>query len=235
MTYLKNTLSLLLALLCLSSNAQNTKFSIRLETNVGFSDRIFVADEDVKGVIDVVAELEKTKPAIDFGLLAGYSLSKKVEIAVGVRYTDWGYQTEKRALVPVFPDPVIPDFIAYKSQNRYVEIPIRINYDLHRGKNIFYIWGGYFPSYNISNHIITTSYFPDETITMRVEDLPTAYEYRRFNMIAELGIGISKAISPKIGLTVGPNIRSQTIGIIKDAPLNRLLLFYGLSVGIHLK
>lgn len=217
-------------------SAQESKFTLRIESNIGLSDRMFVNDGSVPEIIvDLWSEIEKTKIGYELGLLIGYNLTDRLSLQSGLRYIDWGYKTDKRALHSAVPDPVVPDFTESKSQNRYLELPLRINYYFQLGSNKVYIWGGYSPSYNLANAVITKSYFSDRTEIMRIEDGSSDYPYRKINMVGELGIGLQRMISNKIGITFGPNLRTQSFGITKGAPLNRMLVFYGLSVGLEFK
>jgi hypothetical protein len=232
----KILLFVFLFLLKSTLSAQASKFTLKVESNIGLSDRMFVNDGSVPEVIeDLWSNIEKPKIGYELGLLIAYNLTDRWSLQSGLRYADWGYKTDKTALYTDFPNPLFPDFTETKSQNRYLELPIRINYYFRSGTNQVYIWGGYSPSYNLTNTIITKSYFSDETVTSKMEDTPFNYSYRKINMVGELGVGLQRMISNKIGLTIGPNLRTQSFGIVKDAPLNRILFFYGLSVGLNFK
>lgn len=175
------------------------------------------------------------KVSYEIGALVDFRLTDRLSIQSGMRYADWGYSTDKSRLQFSISDPSLPEYISSKSQNRYVEIPLRLNYHIPIGKYRLYLMGGWFPSYNLSNNVVTKTYYADRTETMRVEDDPINYEYRTINMIGEFGFGIEKMFSEKFGVTVGPTIRTQSFTIIEEAPLNRVLFFYGLSVGFVFK
>lgn len=215
--------------------AQNSTFTFWIESNTGISDRLFVNDGSIPdAVVEIRSNLEKVRLGYELGLLVEYPLTDRWSVQSGMKYVNWGCQTGRVALNPAIPGPEFPQTQKTKTQNVYLEIPIRVNYKIPLGKGRVLVWGGYSPSYNVRNTITTRSYYTDEAITEKRDD-PDDDRYRRVNLVAELGLGWQVPLSDKLGLRVGPNVRLQTLGQVDEVPLNRQLTFYGLALGIQFK
>lgn len=219
--------------LTLVLNAQESRFMMQIESSLGRSDRFFINNGALpESIVGIWERIEQPKLSYDLGILVGYTLSDRVSIHAGMKYVDWGYQSDKSELIFAVDEPTLPQFMSSKSQNRYIEIPLRLSYHLPLKSNRLKIWGGWYPSYNLSNHTVSKFYYADRVEETRSKDEPVGVSYRKFNMIADLGVGFEKILSEKISFTIGPNFRTQTFGVVDDASLNRVLFFYGLSSAI---
>lgn len=214
-------------------HAQDNHIQLRVESNIGYSDRFFINDGSVPETVVAIWEgIEKSKVAYSIGVLVELKLTKHLGIQAGGRYVDWGYQTDKTEFVSAVVFSQLPEFTETKSQNRYLEVPIRFGYNIPLGSSQLYFTGGWYPSFNVSNNMVIKRYFGSRVEVERTTDNSSQYPYRYVNMIGEFGFGIQKMFSEKLGFAIGPSVRTQTFGIRQDVPLNRAMFFYGLSAAI---
>lgn len=231
----KKLLALPFFLLLTTLGAQNSTFSFWIESNIGVSDRLFVNDGSVPdAVVEIRSNLEKIRMGYDLGILVEYPLTGRWSLQSGLKYANWGYRTDKMTFNFAEPNSEFPGSQKTRTQNVYLEIPIRLNYHFALRRGQVFVWGAYSPSYNVSNTIKIRSYYPDEAVTDKIDD-PEDDKYRTINMIGEFGVGWQVALSNKIAVRIGPNFRWQTLGQAQEAPLNRKLTFYGLLMGIQFK
>ncbi len=214
-------------------HSQDSRVRLRIESNIGYSDRFFINDGSVpEPVVAVWEGIEKPKVAYSIGTLVELKLTERLSIQAGGRYVDWGYQTDKTEFVSTVVFSQLPEFTETKSQNRYLEVPIRFGYNIPLGSSQLYLTGGWYPSFNVSNNMVIKRYFGSRVEVERTTDNSSQHPYRYINMIGEFGIGIQKMLSEKLGFAIGPSIRTQSFGIREDVPLNRAMFFYGLSGAI---
>lgn len=214
-------------------NAQDEKIILGIESTIGVSDRIFQNDGTVPDIIqEIYSDLEKPKVSYEIGMSVEYKLSKKLSIQSGIKFSNWGYRTNKREFNWGFPDPELPQFMKQRTQNFYLKVPVMLNRYIELRNSIFFLKGGFSIDYNLSNRIKTKIYFQERVETTNLEQDLINYRHRKINITADLGLGWQKPVFKKYLLEVGPVFRMQTFGIVKSATLNRRLYVYGVSFGL---
>ena len=227
----KLTFTLLLSLASFIGIAQQARFSLALESNVGISDRTVVDNRPNPNISSsVVLDLEKQTFGYDLGLLCSYNINEDLSITAGLKYVSWGFRSENDLLFPDSPES--QGTITNRGINNYIEVPIRLSHYFKPAQEGFFITFGFIPSYNIDNRTIINVMFLDGS--ENEFQLDESWIDRKWNALLELGFGYEKKISQKLAIYIAPNFRVQNFPIAVSVPLNRRLFFYGIATGIKI-
>lgn len=218
------------------THAQEKKWHVGIEYNIGVSDRIFVNDGTVDDVLQrIIESTEKTRLGHEVGLLTSYAVSPRFDLQTGLKASFWGYKTEKKQLAFGWPEPNPIVSTQTKATNTFLELPIRGVYHLSAEpkSSSFMVIVGIAPTFHVRNKFVQINEYENRTeIIETSEDM--LGKYRTFNMTAELGIAWQKMLSDKLRLRITPNFRMHALDLVEHAALNRKLFFYGLSGGLWL-
>ncbi|KAA3640617.1 MAG: hypothetical protein DWQ02_01790, partial [Bacteroidetes bacterium] len=119
-------------------------------------------------------------------------------------------------------------------KNHFLEVPLWLtNYFGKAPEKKLFLHFGLSPAYNFSNKIITVHY--EEDSSWREVEENESTDYRSFNLNASLGLGWERRLSENMKLIICPNFKVNTLGISRDASLNRRVFLFGLRVGIRFK
>lgn len=84
---MKLLFTILLSLFVFANYAQDARFSIAVESNIGISDRVLVHSSMHTPVAsNVILDLEKQTLGYDIGLLCSYKLNQDLSITAGLKY-----------------------------------------------------------------------------------------------------------------------------------------------------
>lgn len=230
-------ITFLTILITTNLNSQNSNFSYGLEVNLGILTPTYIFNGSFpSNVQNSIKENDNSKHGYEFGLIAEYKIAKRIGIQSGLKYQKWSY--ENRSTELVLPGNFFDPVIIIESDNTYentnFEIPIQSNFYFNIKSVNLLLRTGLSTSINIRNLKITeanyseiTSGSIDRIEVTSEEDKSTSF--RRTNINAEIGLGFLISFSEKINVCILPNVKTQSYGIYKNAPLNRRMLFYGIS------
>jgi len=243
-----NKLTIKIILLCCFFNlsnlvlyaqeAQESKFRVGIESNIGISDRYKVGtlpkDHGISDeFLNLLNVLDGPKFGYEFGPVFDFVIRKNIAISSGIKYVVWGFNSKKR-------EPLVnADYHHFKLKERssFIEIPLRLKYYLNTNKNRFYISCGYSPTIHLNTNQIGILFYPDRKEKEKFDDDNDDRKFRKINMTGELGIGYEKIISNKLILAISPNFRIQNFTFLDDERVtqNRRLFFYGISFSLMTK
>jgi len=175
-----------------------------------------------------------------WGYLAGLHyqqpLGKKITLRSGLRFLTMSYKTrenEVRWPIGVNPDtglPIpdtIPDFVYFIHQNRYLEIPFLLRYNLTSSKLSIHMEMGFGANLYLDTKNITFIN-GEEDSSMIGKDL----RRNHFEASIQAGFGLDYKLDQHWGIFLQPYARVNKVNIDKDwAPDNSYLYGYGVNLG----
>ncbi|MGK0390858.1 MAG: hypothetical protein ACI94Y_003618 [Maribacter sp.] len=168
----------------------------------------------------------------EFDFIIEYSMNSKIGIQAGVKYSNWGHNSNKVSSSVYSTFPNAPDSfhrLYIKDRYSFMEIPLRLNYYLGKNKNNrFAIAGGISPSFGFWHKTSTIFINNEGSVISKRNNAAKGFD---FNIVSEIGVIWNKAISEKIIFFIYPNFRIQLMTKGGD----RRTLYSGLSTGIKLR
>jgi len=246
---LKKVIYILLMLLPTLTFAQDTtsKFSIGILFAPNYSYRFISTDDNnssVMYVIEVRNDTEIPKFGYTFGLTFDYSISEKLQLETGILFSDNGEQTKKLTLtfasqwdpqtgtIVIQPSDSLPRFVSFKYNYYYFDIPLNVRYHVINKTIGIYITSGISTNIHITNRWVRKLYYDDEKVDK--EASTTNYNFRKFNVSAQFGIGFNYKISSKFNVSIQPTFRYMIFSIW-NAPIKQKFYSIGLATKINLK
>jgi len=174
-------------------------------------------------------------------IIMEYHLNDKSAIGIGQGYQNTGEQREKYEVTfwstdstgfpTVDEDPSLPTHVGIYYNFHNYEFPIY--YKRKFGKR-FYIQPGISGTFNVASSLRQVKYFQDGSKESVSEDWELHESARRFNLTANLGMGLDYFTNEKMTLFLHPYIQSQLLDGFTSDDLSRNYLSIGLSTGIRI-
>lgn len=184
--------------------------------------------------IDDLISTKNNGETVKFGYHAGIGFcinaSEHFGMETGIIYTNRGYETKLMDYIYITPDPALPTKGRSIYNYNFIDIPLKGNFYLGKGKVRFY------GSVGLSANILITE---NETFVKKYEDGRTEYEVFKtsggfepvvFSALLEAGIDVK--FNKHLNLRVAPNF-SHTLGRFADGPISEYLWNTGLSASFY--
>lgn len=195
--------------------------------------------DNSNSIISIAESRNKTeipRLGMRIGANLNFKLSSKLFLKTGLRYVSNGYSTKKRSLQfesqydpvtgQIITDPTLIQTIEYKTNYRFVEIPLSLRYVFRDKKFSYFVESGLgFANYINSFKIITTDLGKSTN-----ESKPDFFS--AWNANAILSLGAQYAISKNVQLFAQPIFR-YSLNPIALAPIDEHLYSLGLEAGIR--
>lgn len=213
------------------SNLSNLKIGINASPEICyrrlFPNPSYVLNSTQKSVIDWRNNLEIIKVGYALGINVNYSLKKFVSIETGIGYSNLGYQTKKVSLTFSVPDPREPTDYKIVYSRHHIDIPLKVNFFIGKGKVRFLASAGIIASFAFDERATAIYYFGEKE--ERQKPMTSPYNFNNFNLFPVLGIGFDYQITKHFSMRVAPTFR---YGILKtiNTPLTEHIYSGGLGV-----
>lgn len=209
-------------------------FSIGLNSSYGYGYRILKEnknsnDANIQKQIKANNERDFTSIYQSFGINMSHYFKNKLFLSYGLNYNSFNYQTKEIELIPITPDPSVPQKIQYTYQTNTFEMPIYFGYSKAIKK--IELLG----QVGIGSHLIYQA-----TQTERnwysigsVKSKTTFYSPQMFGMCFSLNSMLSFSYNPikQFSIRLSPEIK-YGITSINNTPLQTKILGYGVNLGL---
>ncbi len=203
---------------------------------IGGIDMCFRTLENKKGdpSIDELIKYENENQTLKFGYHAGLgfciNISKHFGMETGVIYSNRGYETVMQEFIYVQYDPTMPTHGRSIYNYNYIDIPLKANFFVGKGKVRFY------SSFGISTNVLVAQ---NETFVRKYEDGRKTYEVFKSDLPLQnvvfsgmVAAGIDVKFSQQLNLRIAPNF-GHNIGRFIDRPVSGYLWTAGLSADFY--
>lgn len=166
------------------------------------------------------------------GLNMSVNLNKRLSLEVGFLFASKGEKTEKYYLIYTTPEPSAPLNISYIRHYIYLDMPLRVNYQIKRGKLGFFVFAGLSPNLYMTEKCVMLKEYSDGHIQ---RDKSTQREgFSRINLALTAGAGLNYIINSKLYLKIAPTFRRSITSVI-DAPVKGYFYSAGIDTGIYFR
>lgn len=233
--HMKITILSILLLLSISLTAQN-KFTVNGYCSPNYS-YTFTKSHDEIG--DRILAHRDTSMSGGFGFHAGvsfdYHISDRFSIGLGFNYSK--HQFKGLWIDVNVPDslhPIAPPTFKNDDMFEFVHIPLQIKYHLNTADFRFYIHTGLSFQYLLSYLSYSTSKYEDGSVKTERYNWLANFDYDRFNMVLNGGIGIAYHFNDNLAIYTEPHFRYSLLRLIreKDNSLDENFYSFGLQTGI---
>lgn len=182
-----------------------------------------------------VIDLRDSTEIAKFGFTTGISLIIKpwdrISLETGLHFSDKGEKTIILELNPIDPnDPALPtNQIKLNYHFYYLDIPIKANYIVLKGKANLFVSAGFSVNIHLSNQTIVHFVGSEEKQTWS-----NNVDLSRVNMAILIGGGIDYSINDKLNLRLEPIYRRSIIPI-NDASVKQYQYSIGANFGLFYK
>lgn len=229
---------IILPLLLLSSAvcfAQTHPFHFGIQLTPGYSDNYLTNNGDVPEIIeDDFRQLEIGQAAGNSLIFAGYDLSSRFSLELGLGYSFTGFRDKKQISIPAVPDPAFPKATQFRFNYHDLIMPLRARYRFTPGTEGWYVHAGICPVYKLKRTKVFWQQKQDNTTSTSSQE-DTAADYRTLNLNGSIGFGYEFALSEKLHFFVQPVLECNILGVVGQTPgLNRRIYTAGLGVGLRI-
>ncbi len=193
-------------------------FSIGGTYSTDYCYRIISAKESMKWLKNEMDTLEIPKIGFTTGINFDYTLSNRISISSGFLYSDKGEKLKEK---------VIPTIKKSIDHINYIDIPLKLNYNISTNKTKFYISAGISTNIFLSNKILIQK----ENSSSRDLIIGNS-DFSKINFASILNIGINQDITENWYFKTELLYR-QSINPITKSDLNRYLYSFGLNLGLY--
>lgn len=183
-------------------------------------------------IADYRDTLEIPKYGYTIGIIMLFKLNNRINLEIGLQFSNKGEKTKQWDLHPFQPDPAIPKKIKFTYSYLYLDIPIKINYNLMNKRFKVFISPGI--STNIFIAYNSTSFLEYEDGNTGKISSTSFSGFTRVNIAILAGLGLDYGLTKNLNFRLEPIYR-QSITSIIDAPIKAYLYSFGINTGIYYK
>lgn len=143
---MKYLIAVLFILLSTGASARTRIVGIFFSPEYSF--RYLTSGEDLKWIADIRDDTEVPKFGYTAGAGFSFATGKKFFVELGITYSNKGWRRKKSDLIYNDPEPGEPLTISHCYSFGFVEVPLKINYQLS-DSNLFFFSLGLLPSFQI--------------------------------------------------------------------------------------
>jgi hypothetical protein len=230
---MKNKIVLLLLLsssFCFAKEGLK-KFNVGIHFSPEYSYRIIKADAAYRWLTDVRNDLEIPKFGYSFGVDIMERFWKKTYGTIGISASNKGYQTDKNNLVYNDPEPGAPVRIQTRFSYWYLEVPLKINYQVFDSSS-FYISVGGVPAlefYEKTKSIYTNE---DGSKDRTSDHILLGNNSNKLNLAGYIGIGYLYKWKSWSAIKIEPFFKCQLLKL-NDSYVHEYFYSIGLDLGFY--
>lgn len=215
---------------------QTTDKTPRFALGVSFSPdycyRSLTSDSGGKFVKDLRDSTEIAKFGYTTGVNFSYIISKRFSVDAAILFSDKGEQTEKKTLVfgsSMGGDPLFPTKFKSNYHYYYLDVPIKINFNILTKKVKLYLTAGVSPNIFLCEKTISVIEYDD---SRKERHASSEKGYSVINLAVVGGIGFSYDFAKHWSFRLEPVYRRSVTSII-DTPVKGYLYSIGINTGVY--
>ena len=231
----KQLISILLILTSILSYSQESEISQRNSLHIGltfspdYCYRTLRTDPSYQDWADQQNSSQIPKFGYTTGINAILKFNKSIALEMGVQFSDKGMQTKMIKIEQEDPDQSIPDEIHNTWHYYYIDIPIKANYFILKGKLNLFVSPGLSTNIFWVQKRVHSEFNPDNEETYFMSE-----GFNRFNMAVLFGTGIDYFFSKKFNLRIEPIFR-YSLTPLNNSELKRYQYSIGANFGLYYK
>lgn len=195
--------------------------------------RSLKANADGKWMADIRDTMEIPKVGYSLGVNMAYALSERFTFEIEALFSNKGENTKKYDLGNTpFPYVLSKSAISYKKSYYYLDVPLKLNYAISKGKVKFYLTGGASINTFLGQSTIITTDASNGTETSYIGK--SQPKFQKINVAIIAGLGLNYALTDKYLIRVEP-VYKRSINSIIDAPIKSYLYTVGINFGLACK
>jgi len=210
----------------------------RFQIGVSFSPDICyrsIKNHDGGAVLDTIIKNRKQNEIPRFGYHAGVdfclNFTKWLSVQSGVQFSMKGYQLKFADMAPLQPDPILPEKLKFIYNFYYLDIPVKANFILGKGRVRFSSSLGMAVNVFLKETQTGIYIYSDGHSERKTDN--TINDYKRVNLSVIASAGIDIKLINRMNLRIEPDFRYGVTNIIK-APVTGRLWDGGLNVGYYI-
>lgn len=201
-----------------NDSSKMKSFSIGGSYSTDYCYRIISAKESMKWLKNQMDTLEIAKIGYTTGINFDYRITKRLSISSGILFSDKGEKLKKK---------VIPSIDKSITHINYLDIPLKVNYNISTNKTKFYI------SLGISNNIFLSNKILIKKENSSSRELVIGNsDFSKINFTSIINIGINQDVAENWYFKTELLYR-QSINPLIKSDLNRYLYSVGLNLGFY--
>ncbi len=200
-----------------SDTIKPKSIAIGLTYSPDFCYRITNTNSDNQWMKDQFDTLEVAKFGFTTGINLDYQFTQKISLSTGILYSDKGEQLRSK---------IIPTIEKYVDHIHYLDIPLKVNYNIINKNTKIFISAG-----------ISSNLFLSSKILMQKENSSSREliignsEFSKLNFTSIIGAGLKTNFSPKWSFKF-ELIYRQSITTVMDAPVKKYFYSIGSNCGL---
>ncbi len=166
--------------------------------------------------IEFVNAFYSPKLSYTAGLDFLFLLNQRITFQSGLHYSNKGSRTKKMYLTDMNGVPHDPEAITVMTNYHYLELPAKINYNIHFDKFSYYLSGGivtgFLAGVNTRNKLF---YQNGDIVKNQINEMDDSAN--RINLSVALGTGLDLFINSKMTLRIEPSFRMSLLKLSSGA------------------
>lgn len=173
-------------------------------------------------------------PRIGFTAGVGVLYRKSVNLTFesGLYYASKGVNMIRTKLIPITPDPYLPDYASFTFRENYLELPLKANYTFRSGRLNGYVTGGFSSNVFWSAKSVGLFEYSDGRTERVVGSLAGP---SRFNFSIVAGLGMDYQLSERWAIRMEPTFRHAITPSVFGTDIGYYWHSLGLQTGVYLR
>ncbi|MFH1320201.1 MAG: outer membrane beta-barrel protein [Bacteroidota bacterium] len=200
-----------------------------------------------KGTVDLRDSIEIPKIGFSAGVSVFYEFSKRINIEIGLQFSDKGKKIEIDYSELTFGDLIdtrygfvysisgqdLPASVTVINKYQHLDFPVKVNYSIISKKMKFFLTTGISTNVFLAYKTTAIKKYSDGK-TERNTSSSDYYDFSKVNFAFIGGLGMEYTLANKLGFRLEPIYR-RSINSIIDAPIKSYLYSFGINIGIFYK
>jgi hypothetical protein len=236
----KNILLIPIFLFTLTALSQETKnkpsaFSLGISFSPEYSNRVLKAKEDeYESLIAMIDSSEVPKFGFTTGIHTYYDVLKRLTVESGILFSDKGYKMTSSNFVAA--DPNDPLLLNLKSITEiikiyYLEIPVKVNYQIVSGKLSVLIVGGVSANIFLDNKVKYTLRYNDGSEDTHDSNSGANMNSLTVSLLA--GIGLDYKLTGKLCFSFEPIYKRDITTVYSSEIAKHYFYSFGANIGLR--
>ncbi len=214
-----------------SDSTKIKKMAIGISFSPDYCFRKLKPDADAEWLADGRDSREVAKFGYTVGATFAYKLNERLNISLGVLFSDSGEKTKKYSVDEGLPIGQEPIRYSYNYHHYYLNVPVKANYFILTGKLKVYVTLGVSANIFLNNKTTFQTHYANSTTK---ESFKSREGFSALNFSVLGGCGLNYPVNAKTTLMIEPIYR-RSINSITTSPIKYYLYSGGINIGFLLK
>jgi hypothetical protein len=185
-------------------------------------------DNALQGTVDFLNEFYLPKFSYTAGLDFLFVMNQRISLQSGIHYSNKGNRIKKAYLTDMFGVPYDPEAIKANYSHHYIEVPLKINYNVCFEKFKLYFSGGVIPGFLAARSTTNIVYYQNGDVERNTTST-ISNDATRINLSATIGTGLDFFINSKMTFRIEPTAKLSLLKLAPDANFTSHLWSTGIN------